>query len=79
MAEYLTNGLTSRQQEVMNFIHLFATENGFPPSIREIGSQFKIAASSALDHLRALERKGFIRRLPLKPRCLEVLKKTEDR
>jgi len=75
MANHLTNGLTLRQQEILSFIALFADSNGFPPSIREIGGNFKIAPSSALDHLKALEKKGFIKRLPFKPRCLEILKK----
>jgi repressor LexA len=77
MADYRNKLLTLKQQAVLRFISLFATENGFPPSIREIGGEFKIAPSSALDHLKALERKGFIKRLPFKPRCLEVLKTGE--
>ena len=78
MANLLTNGLTSRQQSVLKFIASFSRENGFPPSIREIGISFKIAPSSALDHLKALERKGFIKRHPLKPRCLEILKRNPE-
>lgn len=75
MANSLTNGLTSKQLAILKFISVFSGKNGFPPSIREIGTGFKIAPSSALDHLKALEKKGFIKRLPLKPRCLEILKK----
>ena len=66
---------TSRQLEVLNFIRYFFNHHGFPPSLREIGGYFKIAPSSVFDHLKALEKKGFIRRIPLKPRCLEILKK----
>jgi len=68
-------GLTHRQKQVLSFIVKFTNAHGFPPSVREVGSHFDMAPSSALDHLRALERKGYIRRVPLKPRCLEVLKK----
>lgn len=75
MGRELSNGLTARQIEVFLYIDQFARQNGFSPSIREIGSNFKIAASSVLDHLKALEKKGFIRRLPFKPRCLEILRK----
>jgi len=75
MANKLTNGLTSKQQAILKFISFFSGENGFPPSLREIGTSFKIAPSSVLDHLKALERKGFIKRHPFKPRCLEILKK----
>ena len=69
------NLLTLRQHEILSFIRQFSSANGFPPSIREIGKNFKIASSSVFDHLKALEKKGFIRRVPQKPRCLEVLKR----
>lgn len=65
--------LTAKQSQVLVFITAFSTSNGFPPTIREIGDHFHIAPPSALSHLRALERKGFIRRMPSKPRCLEVI------
>jgi len=74
MSKTLKNGLTFRQQEVLSFVRSFFSGNGFPPSIREIGANFKIAHSSVLDHLKALEKKGYVRRVPFKPRCLEVLK-----
>ena len=66
--------LTQRQNSILSFIAGFLSEHGFPPSIREIGANFSIAPSSVLDHLKALERKGFIRRIPAKQRCLEILK-----
>ena len=65
--------LTQRQAEVLRFISQFCRVNGFSPTLREIGSNFKIAASSVLEHLKALERKKYIRRQPLKSRCLEIL------
>lgn len=65
--------LTHRQEEVLSFIKQFAVKNGFSPTIREIGGYFRIAPSSTFEHLKALERKNFIRRHPLKSRCLEVL------
>ena len=71
-----TFSLTNRQQEILGFIRSFFSAHGFPPTLREIGGNFKIAPSSVLDHLKALERKKYIKRIPLKPRCLEILKKT---
>ena len=68
------NGLTQRQREILSFVVEFSNAQGFPPSVREIGGHFKIASSSTLEHLRALERKGYIRRVPSKSRCLEVIK-----
>jgi len=70
----MASGLTARQLEVLQFIASFLSIQTFPPSIREIGDHFHIAPSSVLSHLRAIEKKGFIRRQPLKPRCLEVIK-----
>ncbi len=78
MRVYLLNKLTIKQNQILAFIGRFFKQHGFPPSIREIGANFKIAASSTLDHLKALEKKGFIKRLPSKPRCLEILKKAEE-
>ena len=67
--------MTHRQNEIFSFLQHFAQKNGFAPSIREIGEYFHIAPSSTLDHLKALEKKGYIKRVPAKPRCLEVLKR----
>ena len=71
----MSETLTLRQQEILSFIGLFSSTNGFPPSLREIGGNFKIAPSSVFDHLRALEKKGFIKRISNKSRCVEILKK----
>lgn len=71
--------LTQKQVEILDFIGSFAKEKGYPPSLREIGAHFRIAPPSVLEHLRALEKKGFIRRLPFKPRCLEILKQSHDK
>lgn len=73
------NTLTPKQLGILSFIASFSKEKGYPPSLREIGSHFKIAPPSVLEHLRALEKKGFIRRLPFRPRCLEILKSFEDK
>lgn len=74
MINYLINGLTIKQGRIMAFIESFIGSNGFAPSLREIGESFHIAPSSALDHLVALEKKGFIRRVHSKSRCLKILK-----
>ena len=54
--------LTSRQREILKFIQGFADEQGFPPTVREIAGHFKIDYRAAIDHLRALERKGALTR-----------------
>ena len=48
--------LTSRQQEILNFMRTFTATHGLPPTVREIGDKFRVTPRAAFDHLRALER-----------------------
>ena len=50
--------LTPRQRQILNFIQHFAAEQGYPPTVREIAGHFGIDYRAAIDHLRALEKKG---------------------
>jgi repressor LexA len=54
--------LTRRQEEVLAFIREFTRRHGVPPTVREIGQRFRVTPRAAFDHLRALERKGHLRR-----------------
>lgn len=54
--------LTDRQREVLDFIQSFTETHGVPPTVREIGARFHVTPRAAFDHLRALERKGYLRR-----------------
>src|SRR6266849_10315287 len=54
--------LTERQREILSFIHSFTARHGLPPTVREIGGRFRVTPRAAFDHLRALERKGYLRR-----------------
>jgi repressor LexA len=65
--------LTTRQEEIFNFVRAFIKERGYPPSVREIGQQFKIYPRAVFDHLKALERKGYLKRKGSVSRGLEVL------
>jgi repressor LexA len=57
------NELTDRQKEILNFILRTSEERGFPPTIREIGEEMAIRSTNGVnDHLKALERKGFLTR-----------------
>lgn len=58
----------------MQFIVDVVREKGFPPTIREIGDQFGITAKGAYDHLKAIEKKGFIRTSKNQSRAIELLK-----
>jgi repressor LexA len=65
--------LTSRQKEIFNFIRTFIKERGYPPSVREIGEHFNIYPRAAFDHLKALEKKGYLKRRGSMSRGLEIL------
>jgi len=63
--------LTDRQLEVLKFIAVQIEEAGYPPTIREIGEGLDIRSTNGVnDHLKALERKGFLTRDPVKSRAL---------
>jgi repressor LexA len=65
--------LTPRQKEIFSFVGTFIKEQGYPPSIREIGQQFRIYPRAVFDHLKALEKKGYLRRRSSMSRGLEML------
>jgi repressor LexA len=69
--------LTPRQQKVLSFIEDQIEAQGFAPTIREIGRHLGIASTNGVnDHLKALERKGYIERQDQKSRTLRVLRPT---
>ena len=62
-------GLTQRQQMVLDFIRQSITDRGYPPTLREIGARMGIRSTNGVnDHLRALERKGYLTREDMKSR-----------
>ena len=65
--------LTARQREVLDFIRQFMSRAGYPPTVREIGAHFGFVPRSIFDHLKALERKGYLRRTASKSRSLQIL------
>ncbi|KGX93080.1 XRE family transcriptional regulator [Pontibacillus halophilus JSM 076056 = DSM 19796] len=71
--------LSKRQQTILDFIKDRVLEKGYPPSVREIGEAVGLASSSTVHgHLSRLEKKGYIRRDPTKPRAIEVLELEEE-
>lgn len=72
------NKLSSRQQAILDYIQREVREKGYPPSVREIGEAVGLASSSTVHgHLARLEKKGYIRRDPTKPRAIELLVREE--
>ncbi|WP_394847558.1 transcriptional repressor LexA [Pendulispora brunnea] len=64
-------GLTQRQQMVLDFIRQSIADRGYPPTLREIGARMGIRSTNGVnDHLRALERKGYLTREDMKSRAL---------
>ena len=67
----IVQGLTQRQQMVLDFIRQSISDRGYPPTLREIGARMGIRSTNGVnDHLRALERKGYLTREDMKSRAL---------
>src|SRR5215471_4489722 len=64
--------LTEKQQAILEFIETYVKENGFPPSVREIGRHFGIYPATVQDHISALERKGQLQKKRFQSRTLSV-------
>src|SRR3981081_1168093 len=65
--------LTRKRREILDFIAAQLQERGYPPSVREIGEAVGLTSSSTVHaHLTTLQRQGFLRRDPTKPRAIEV-------
>ena len=68
-----TGKITNKQQEVLDFIKSQILERGFPPSVREICAAVNLKSTSSVhSHLETLEKNGYIRRDPTKPRTIEI-------
>lgn len=69
-----STGLTMRQQKVLNVVRDWVDRFGYPPSVREIGEAVGLTSTSSVAYqLRALERKGYLRRDPNRPRAVGML------
>jgi repressor LexA len=67
------SSLTERQRTILEVIRASVTSRGYPPSIREIGDAVGLTSTSSVAHqLRTLERKGYLRRDPNRPRAVDV-------
>ena len=72
MARPTSESLTDRQREIFNWIKAFIRKHSMPPTVREIGEAFDIKSSSVFQHLKALEKKGHLRRGELGARSLII-------
>ncbi len=66
--------LTDKQREILDFITSSIAQHGYPPTLREIGTHFGIRSTNGVnDHLRALEKKGYLQREDMKSRALKPI------
>lgn len=70
--------ITRRQEEVLTYIKSFVAECHYPPTIREISEHFSISVKGAYDHVKALEKKGFLRCNTNRSRAIEVLGEDDE-
>jgi repressor LexA len=65
--------LSGKRRQILEFIERQVRERGYPPSVREIGEAVGLTSSSTVHaHLQILQRQGYLRRDPTKPRAIEV-------
>lgn len=66
--------ISSKQKEILEYIKSEILNKGFPPAVREICEAVKLKSTSSVHaHLETLEKNGYIRRDPTKPRTIEIL------
>jgi repressor LexA len=70
--------MTYRQTEILRWIESFIASRGYPPTLREIGKGVGIASTNGVtDHLKYIERKGWILRHPTLSRALVVVRSAQ--
>lgn len=69
----MAKDLTEKQQHILNFIKESINNSGFPPTVREIGDKFGITVKGAYDHMKAIEKKGFIKTEHNKSRAIVII------
>ena len=68
------NGLSQKQQEILDYIKEETIKKGYPPTVRDICEAVNLKSTSSVHaHLSTLERNGLIRRDPTKPRAIEII------
>ena len=66
--------ITEKQQEILEYIKETILKKGYPPAVREICEAVKLKSTSSVhSHLETLEKNGYIRRDPTKPRTIEII------
>ncbi len=67
-------GISAKQQQILDYIKDEILDKGYPPTVRDICEAVNLkSTSSVFSHLESLEKKGYIRRDPAKPRTIEIM------
>ena len=75
----MNDNLTPKQSEVYDYVKAAMREKGYCPTVREICLAVGLTSTSSVHaHLNTLERRGYIRRNPLKPRTIELVESAAD-
>ena len=69
--------LTARQGEVLDYIRHFVGDNAYPPTIREIAAHFGISVKGAYDHMKALQKKGYLEASGGRSRGIRIIKRED--
>jgi len=70
----MPGNISAKQQEILEYLKEVILKKGYPPSVREICTAVNLSStSSVFNHLEKLEKNGYIRRDPAKPRCIEIV------
>lgn len=68
-----TGKITAKQQQILDYIKEEILKKGYPPTVREIGETVNLKSTSSVhSHLETLEKNGYIKRDPTKPRAIEI-------
>src|SRR3989304_1403338 len=70
--------LTKKQKDVLDYIKNFIETNKYPPTIREVAARFKISVKGGYDHIKALEKKKYIKCCMNRSRAIEVIFEGEE-
>ncbi len=69
--------ITDKQREILEFLKKFTLQKGYPPTVRDICEAVALKSTSSVhSHLETLEKNGYIRRDPTKPRAIEIVDDT---
>ena len=75
----MSKEITSRQQEILQFLQQFISESGYPPTLREIGKQFGMSSTFGVQrHIEALQKKGYLSRDSNTSRGLNILRDSDN-